>query len=118
MRAAVMACSACDTRVEGRFSAANEFASLADDELHLLRVFIHCEGSIREMEAALGVSYPTVKARLAALKQTLAAGAPAPTAEPKSPPADDAVAAAIRELQAGRIAPADAARLIREARAK
>jgi len=49
----------------------NEFGSLTPDELHFLRVFIYCEGRIRDMEAALGVSYPTVKGHLATIKQKL-----------------------------------------------
>ena len=61
---------ACGVRVEGQFET-NEFAALATDGLHLLRVFVMCEGRIRDMEAALGVSYPTVKAKIRALKQTL-----------------------------------------------
>ncbi len=50
---------------------ANEFATLSQEDLHFLRIFIHTEGHIREMESALGVSYPTVKARLAELKARL-----------------------------------------------
>ena len=53
----------------------NEFGSLTPDELHFLRVFIYCEGRIRDMEAALGVSYPTVKGHLATIKQKLNLGA-------------------------------------------
>jgi hypothetical protein len=49
----------------------NEFAELDSEDLHLLRIFVACEGRIRDMEAALGVSYPTVKARLAALRTRL-----------------------------------------------
>ena len=49
----------------------NEFGSLTPDELHFLRVFIYCEGRIRDMEAALGVSYPTVKGHLASIKEKL-----------------------------------------------
>ena len=64
MRSAVLACDACDLRVEARFFG-NEFAALSDEDLHFLRIFIHTEGRIRDMESALGVSYPTVKARLA-----------------------------------------------------
>ncbi len=51
--------------------ASNEFADLDDDSLHLLRIFVACEGRIRDMESSLGVSYPTVKSRLADLRKTL-----------------------------------------------
>ena len=66
----VLVCDACGLKVEGEF-VTNEFGSLTPDELHFLRVFVASEGSIRDMEAALGVSYPTVKAHLAALKKRL-----------------------------------------------
>ena len=52
----------------------NEFLDLDDDSLHLVRVFIACEGRIRDMERALGVSYPTVKSRLKALRERLGFG--------------------------------------------
>ena len=66
----VLVCDSCGLKVEGDF-VMNEFGSLTPDELHFLRVFIYCEGRIRDMEAALGVSYPTVKGHLASIKQKL-----------------------------------------------
>jgi hypothetical protein len=66
----VLACPACGVRIEAEFRQ-NEFAGLEDEWLHFLRIFVHCEGRIRDMEAALGISYPTVKARMAELKQRL-----------------------------------------------
>lgn len=72
MAVGALACS-CGVRVEGHF-ATNEFAALGPGDLHLLRVFVMCEGRIRDMEAALGVSYPTVKSRIRALKDTLRLG--------------------------------------------
>lgn len=68
-----LACPACDIKVQGDF-ANSEFAVLSSDELHFLRIFIHCEGRIRDMESALGISYPTVKSRLASLKEKLESG--------------------------------------------
>ena len=58
----VLACPACDIKVEGPFQL-NEFATLAQEDLHFLRIFVRCEGRIRDMESALGLSYPTVSAR-------------------------------------------------------
>jgi len=87
----VLVCDSCGLRVEGDF-VLNEFGALTPDELHFLRVFIYCEGRIRDMEAALGVSYPTVKGQLASIKEKLnlarmrpaEPGAPA-SAEPPQP---------------------------------
>ena len=66
----LLQCADCGLEVSTRY-AGNEFARLTDEQLHLLRIFVLCEGSIRDMEAALGVSYPTVKARLASLRGEL-----------------------------------------------
>jgi hypothetical protein len=69
MHPKVLEC-ACGVRVEGPISA-NEFTSLSPEQLHMLRIFIKCEGRIRDMEAALGISYPTVKTRIKELKDAL-----------------------------------------------
>ena len=69
-------CRPCELSIEGDFQP-SEFSTLNPEDLHFLRIFIHCEGSIREMESALGLSYPTIKSRLANLKKRLALdGAP------------------------------------------
>jgi len=71
-----LACKDCGLVVQTRFKG-NEFVGLDDDNLHLLRIFVACEGRIRDMERALGVSYPTVKSRLAGLRRTLGTVEPA-----------------------------------------
>ncbi len=65
----VLECS-CGVRVEAPISV-NEFTLLSPEQLHLLRIFVKCEGRIRDMEAALGISYPTVKTRIKELKDAL-----------------------------------------------
>jgi hypothetical protein len=93
-------CDACDLTLSGRF-VTNEFATLAHDDLHFLRIFVHCEGRIRDMESALGVSYPTIKARLARLKDSLTM--PQMQAETEVKPAEEPTAVVLQELEAGRI---------------
>ena len=51
--------------------AAPWLSHLNSDQLHFLSVFVHCEGKIKDVEKALGVSYPTVKAKLAGLKSAM-----------------------------------------------
>ena len=46
-------------------------ASLDDEMTHFLMVFVHCGGKIGDVEKALGISYPTVKAKLAQLQEAL-----------------------------------------------
>ncbi len=69
MHPKILGC-ACGGRVEASISV-NEFALLSPEQLHLLRIFVKCEGRIRDMEAALGISYPTVKTRIKELKDAL-----------------------------------------------
>lgn len=66
----VLECTSCDIRVEGPFQL-NEFATLSPEDLHFLRIFVRCEGRVRDMEPALGLSYPTIRSRLSDLKTKL-----------------------------------------------
>ncbi len=63
-------CEPCAVVLSGSF-AQNEFTLLDGDDLHFLRIFIQAEGRIRDMEAPLGWTYPTIRARLSKLKQRL-----------------------------------------------
>jgi hypothetical protein len=118
----VLVCDACGLKVEGEFIL-NEFGSLTPDELHFLRVFIYCEGRIRDMEAALGVSYPTVKSHLASIKQKLNLSGPrfaGVTGGTGSGEAGGAVQAeelsteeVLSRLEDGRISYKDAVRMLR-----
>ncbi len=63
-------CVQCGTEVHGNFEE-NEFTSLGEEDLHFLRVFINCEGKLKNMEKALGISYPSVKNKLSKLKEIL-----------------------------------------------
>ena len=131
----VLVCESCGLKVEGEF-VLNEFDSLSPDELHFLRVFVQCEGRIRDMEAALGVSYPTVKGLLAAIKDKLSQRSPrfaatAPRAESDaaegvgagSPNArgtsvDASADEILDQLESGQLSYKEAVRLLRSARNK
>lgn len=71
-------CRPCSAEIRAEFQA-NEFADLDKDDLHFLRIFLQFEGRIRDMEAPLGLSYPTIRTRLVALKEKVKSG-PAPSA--------------------------------------
>ncbi len=49
--------------IEGRFEPP-QLAQLTIDDQVFVAAFVRCHGSIKEMEAIFGISYPTVKARL------------------------------------------------------
>ena len=100
----VVKCGACELEVKANFTL-NEFASLSPEDLHFLRIFVHCEGRIRDMESALGVSYPTIKTRLAKLKSSLGEAA----GEDGTAPGTSSMSAGT-DLHALSASPADAVR--------
>jgi len=64
-------CPSCDTSVNGDFSGCS-FCLLDDEDRLFALVFIQTEGNMKDVERLMGISYPTVKARLAKLNNTLA----------------------------------------------
>ncbi|WP_455382501.1 DUF2089 family protein [Salinispira pacifica] len=56
-------CKSCGTSVEGSF-AQSRLASLSDEHLQFVEIFMKCRGNIKDVERELGVSYPTVRGRL------------------------------------------------------
>lgn len=70
MQASQLSCESCQVKVEGKIDT-NEFAGLPAEELHLLRIFVWAEGRVKDMEGPLGLSYPTIRTRLASLKEKL-----------------------------------------------
>lgn len=57
------ACGDCDAAVEGRF-APNKLAALDGAQAEFVLAFVRNRGNIKELERELGISYPTVRARL------------------------------------------------------
>ncbi len=83
-------CLGCGVQIRGNFALA-PYRNLDTEQIRFLETFLRCRGVIRDMEAALGISYPTVRARLDALLAALGfadgpfAETPAPlTAQQKS----------------------------------
>ncbi len=103
LRPIQLACDRCQIKLEGPFQL-NEFATLAPDDLHFLRIFVRSEGRIRDMETALGLSYPTIRGRLTALKNKLQGATETPNAFDESSRGDSGAASSnetrIREILA------------------
>ncbi len=104
-------CGDCGTVIEGEFGV-GRFARLTRDQTLVLESFLRSRGNLRDMERELGISYPTVRARVEALIRALGFG---PRDEPDADIAgalDDAVntttdaaeaaATAADTIQAGR----------------
>lgn len=56
-------CSQCGTVIENDFELSN-LSYLNGDQLKFMEIFIKCRGNIKEVEKELGISYPTVRAKL------------------------------------------------------
>ena len=56
--------------IEGEFELPALSRLTIEDQMFVI-AFIRCHGSIKEMEALFGISYPTVKNRLNRIAQTL-----------------------------------------------
>ena len=63
-------CRSCATTLEGDFNV-GRFARLSRDQFALLESFLRSKGNLKEMERELGISYPTVRARVEALLRAL-----------------------------------------------
>ena len=56
-------CPSCGITVRGHFRV-GPFAALSDEQIATVAAFLASGGNIKQMESRLGLSYPTVKARL------------------------------------------------------
>jgi len=103
-----LTCSACDVRIRGHFERGCRFCALDPEQRRLLDVFLGSRGVLRDMEEALGLSYPTIRSRVDAL---LVALGYAPTRAESE--AQETLAARRREvldrLEAGELTPEQAA---------
>lgn len=63
-------CTQCDTVVRSRYEPC-EFCSLTDEQTNFLRIFVMSRGNMSDVEKRLGVSYPTVRAKLDEVIQRL-----------------------------------------------
>lgn len=56
-------CESCQCAVEGQFSL-DWAGALSPEQSAFVKVFLICRGKIKDVEQALGISYPTVVSRL------------------------------------------------------
>lgn len=65
-----LTCERCDTRIDTTLPIP-PFFRLPEDLQQFVLTFLRCRGSIRDMEKALGISYPTVCKRLDLVNELL-----------------------------------------------
>lgn len=56
-------CKKCGTVVENEFQL-SKLSYLGKEQLKFIEVFLQCRGNIKDVEKELGISYPTVRAKL------------------------------------------------------
>lgn len=103
-----LGCPECGTTVRGEFSRC-EFCALPEEQLRFLRLFVSRRGNLREVERELGVSYPTVRARLDELLETLGYATGLPSARDWQ----ERRRRVVEELKGGRMTPEEATRALR-----
>lgn len=110
-------CRSCGTALEGEFGV-GRFGRLDREQLALLESFLRARGNLKEMERELGISYPTVRARVDALVRSLglAEGAAADMADEElveEAPASGERRAILERLARREISAEDAATALR-----
>lgn len=63
-------CRSCDTALEGRFDV-GRLGRLDRGQIEFVETFLRCEGKFIRMEKELGISYPTLRGRLAEIIRRL-----------------------------------------------
>ena len=113
-----LGCPSCATELSGHFDTCR-YCRLDGPDLAILEVFLRSRGNIRDVQAHLGVSYPTARARLTEVLETLGLGdppAPPPAAAPPVavPPAEgpSELGQVLRALANGRIGVGEAEGLL------
>lgn len=100
-----LGCRTCGTEVSGLFSSCL-YCRLSVEDLQMLEVFLRSRGNMRDVQAHLGVSYPTARQRYSALMGRLGLGGDDGTAQIA---AEEQV---LRDVAAGTMTVADAAEIL------
>ena len=109
-----LGCADCSINITGEF-ALPQLLKLTRAQIDFIEVFIKNRGIIREVERELGVSYPTVRARLDEVIQAL--GYSAKSASDNDLANDDASArrrTVLADLKAGKLTPEEALAALNE----
>ena len=117
-----LGCPSCGTELSGHFDSCR-YCRLDSGDAQILEVFLRSRGNVRDVQAFLGVSYPTARARLGEMLERLgfgdepAAAAPPPAAAvppaaPTTRQQSDRMADVLADLAAGRVDVDEAERLL------
>jgi hypothetical protein len=99
-----LGCPSCHTEISGTFAQCR-YCRLSAEDQALLEVFLRSRGNLRDVQAHLGVSYPTARQRFNDLLGRLGLGDAAPDPDE-----------VMQELAAGRISVDEAQTLLERAK--
>jgi hypothetical protein len=106
-------CAACDVTIEGRFNTGSPLYRLSAEQVDFVETFVRCEGKLNRVQAELGISYPTVRARLEETIRTMGFDIPGDyTAQPGGLDEDER-RQVLEQLERGEITGEEAVRLLR-----
>src|SRR5438105_15360498 len=77
-------CTWCETEIRSHFAPC-DFCRLSEEQSTFLRLFVTSRGNLSEVEKRLGVSYPTVRAKLDEVIARLGALEQEPQSAPQPP---------------------------------
>ncbi|MEZ4767763.1 MAG: DUF2089 domain-containing protein [Caldilineales bacterium] len=97
-------CDTCGTQVRSRYQP-GPFSALDEEQQTFLLLFVRSRGNLKDLEKTLGVSYPTVRAKLDEVIERLEPPAP--------PPATGDRKTVLAMVQSGQLAVGDALALLR-----
>lgn len=96
-------CTHCGISIEGDFYT-SPVTALNEDQQQFIELFVLSSGSLKEMAAVLGITYPTVRARLDQIIEGL---------KDAMKGRDDYKKALLEKVKAGKITPEKAAQIIK-----
>ena len=105
-------CPESGISLRGKFEVP-KYAHLDSEQMKFLETFLRCRGVINAMEKELGISYPTVKARLDGLLQALDL-TPVKDDSQKKERAAESKKAILDQLERGEISPEEAKARMKE----
>jgi hypothetical protein len=107
-----LTCVACKTRLAGQFPPP-PLARLASEHQAFVETFLRCRGVIRDVERALGISYPTVRARLDAAVEALETALAEDAADRDAKQREKLRKEILRRVEEGKLSPSAAAEKLR-----
>ena len=106
-------CPDCSINIDGEF-ALPQLLKLSRSQIDFIEVFIKNRGIIREVERELGISYPTVRARLDEVIQALGYSSKSTAADESADDASTKRRTVLADLKAGKLTPEEALAALNE----